>query len=543
MGTSAVAGVLLSRIERRLAAAMRRPSPRRALLVTAGPVAAEVSRALAATAHLPSGRRRTLLERQAVELAAIVALLEGQPPPTGLHRALARVCRAYEHLADPSGLAYAIGTRALVWLAEGEPSRALCSFREASRLQPASTGVLAAVRGLLELPGGTAVVRGCPSARRNGAAQTRSTENDHRADTLEAFARALPKVELHVHLEGSIAPSTLVALARRNGDCRVPWTIEDVRRWYRFRSYTDFLNAYVLVCDQLRTGEDFATVTAELGGLLAGQNVRYAEVTFSPVAHIRRGIPPGELFAGLEDGRRQAEANSGIALRWCAASGTRRGPAAAVETIELVLAYSLAGLVSLGLAGLESATSRAAFAPAFELASEAGLHRVAHAGEAAGPASVWEAIDVLGAERIGHGIRSLEDPALIAHLRQRAIPLEVCPTSNVRTRVVSSLRAHPLPRLLAEKLVVTLNTDDPAMFHTDLAAEYVKVARAFGLGPPELAEVARSGVRSAFLAEEEAEAILAEIDALPVPDSWDHRSLASRGQLGISPGRASTVPA
>jgi aminodeoxyfutalosine deaminase len=534
--TSAAVGILLSGIERRLTTGGR-SSPRRwALRVVAGLAASEVRRALGRTGHLPSGGRRALLRRQEVELTAVVALLGGPPPADAAFRSLGRLRRLHEHVADTRGVAEALGTQAIAWLAAGNPSRALSSFQEASRFHPASTGVLGTARDLLLQAGvraerqhGSSDDAASESIAARSARRSRRPRDADPPGPLEAFVRALPKVELHVHLEGSVAPSTLAALARRADDCRVPWAAEDVERWYRYRSYTDFLNAYVLVCDQLRTGEDFARVTTELGERLAGQNVRYAEVTFSPVAHVRRGISPGELFAALEHGRRQAEAAHDVELRWCVASGTRRGPAAALETIEMALAHHSPGVVSLGLAGLETVATRAHFAPAFELARAAGLHAVAHAGEAAGPASIWEAIDVLGAERIGHGIRCLEDPALVAQLRRSAIPLEVCPTSNVRTRLVSSLRAHPLPRLLAEGLCLNLNTDDPAMFHTDLNCEYVEVARAFGLGPTTLAEFARSGVRSAFLAPAHAEALVAEIDSVPVP----HERVRA-GQLSVA---------
>jgi aminodeoxyfutalosine deaminase len=513
---SALAGLVLARLEREVAAAAA--SRPRTTLRAAAEAAAHASRALTATAHAPSGKRRALLERQAVELDAIAALLGGREPRADALRSLTRVCRVYEHLADSRGLAETIATRALVRLAAGEPARALQAFQEASRLHPPAVGVLGAVRVLLDVIDARPPPDRRPARRRGSRADPpRPAANGRGRRALDEFARALPKVELHVHLEGSIVPSTLAALARRHGDRRVPWTPDGVRRWYRFRSYADFMNAYVLVCDQLRAAEDFARVAAELGEALAAQNVRYAEVTVSPVAHVRRGISPEELFAGLESGRKAA-ASRGVRIAWCAASGTRRGPAAAIEAIDMVLAHGTPAVVSLGLAGFESAVPRADFAPAFALAREAGLHCVAHAGEAAGPASVWEAIDVLGAERIGHGIRSLEDPVLVARLRQTATPLEVCPTSNVRTGVVASLRAHPLPALLAEGLVVSLNTDDPAMFHTDLTAEYVTAARAFGLGPAVLADLARAAVRSAFLAQEDATALLADIDAVPVPD-------------------------
>jgi aminodeoxyfutalosine deaminase len=334
-------------------------------------------------------------------------------------------------------------------------------------------------------------------------------------DGLTAFVNALPKVELHVHLEGSIAPSTLLTLARSQPDSALPRSEEGLRELYRFRDFTHFLDVYLLICRHLRTAEDFALITRELGASLAAQNVRYAEVTVTPIAHILRGVAPEMLFEGIEQGRAEAEAEHGVRLRWCTDIDGGGGPDLAVETVELVLRHRPDGLVSLGLGGEE--VPRAQFGRAFEIAHEAGLHSVPHAGEAAGPESVWDAIDRLGAERIGHGIRCLEDPELVAELRRRRIPLEVCPTSNVCTGLVADLAAHPLPRLIEEGLVVTLNSDDPPMFGTSLRDEYITAARVLGIGPAGLRDLARNAARAAFLPQGEAQALLAEIDTVPLP--------------------------
>lgn len=334
-------------------------------------------------------------------------------------------------------------------------------------------------------------------------------------DGLSGFIDALPKVELHLHLEGSIAPSTLLALARSQPDSRLPRSEQGLRELYRFRDFAHFLEVYLLVCDHLRSGEDFALITRELGASLAAQNVRYAEVTVTPIGHVRRGVAPEALFEGIEQGRAEVEAEHGVRLRWCTDIDGGGGPELAVETVELVLRHRPAGLVSLGLGGAE--VPRAQFARAFEIARDAGLRSVPHAGEAAGPESVWDAIDHLGAERIGHGVRCLEDPELVAELRRRHIPLEVCPTSNLRTGVVADLAAHPLPRLIEERLVVTLNSDDPPMFGTSLRDEYHAAARVLGLSPAGLRDLARNAARAAFLPPAEAAALVAEIDAIPLP--------------------------
>jgi aminodeoxyfutalosine deaminase len=334
-------------------------------------------------------------------------------------------------------------------------------------------------------------------------------------EELIGFIDALPKAELHVHLEGSIAPSTLLALARSQPDSTLPRSEEGLRELYRFRDFTHFLETYLLICRHLRSAEDFALITRELGASLAAQNVRYAEVTVTPMGHVRRGVAPEALFEGIEQGRAEVEAEHGVRLRWCTDIDGRGGPELAVETVELVLRHRPDGLVSLGLGGEE--VPRAQFARAFDIARDAGLHSVPHAGEAAGPRSVWDAIDRLGAERIGHGIRCLEDPELVAELRRRHIPLEVCPTSNVCTGVVAGLAAHPLPRLIEEGLVVTLNSDDPPMFGTSLRDEYIAVARTLGLSGSTLRDLVRNAVSAAFLPQAEAQALVTEINEVPLP--------------------------
>jgi aminodeoxyfutalosine deaminase len=336
-------------------------------------------------------------------------------------------------------------------------------------------------------------------------------------DRLTAFVDALPKVELHLHLEGSIAPSTLLALAQSQPESTLPRSEEGLRELYHFRDFAHFLEVYLLICQHLRSAEDFALIARELGASLAAQNVRYAEVTVTPIGHVLRGVAPEALFEGIEQGRAEVEREHGVRLRWCTDIDGRGGPDLAVQTVELVLRHRPAGLVSLGLGGEE--VPRAQFRRAFDLARDAGLHSVPHAGEAAGPQSVWAAIDRLGAERIGHGVRCLEDPRLVAELRRRRIPLEVCPTSNVWTRVIANLAAHPLPQLIEEGLVVTLNSDDPPMFGTSLRDEYVAAARVLGLSPIVLRDLARNAARAAFLPQAEAQALVAEIDAVPVPPS------------------------
>lgn len=337
----------------------------------------------------------------------------------------------------------------------------------------------------------------------------------------DAFVDALPKVELHLHLEGSVRPETLLALARRHGTTSLPRDLDGLRDFYRFRDFDHFVTVYYAICENLCTAEDFALVARELGATLAAQQVRYAEVTFTPLNHSRRGVPVEAVFEGVEQGRHEAEAGSGVQLRWCTDVPGELGPEAGVETARMVLAARqqgrLEGAVSFGLGGPEVGVSRRGFAEAFAMARDAGLHSVPHAGETDGPQSIWEAITHLGAERIGHGVRCLEDPELVAHLRERRIPLEVCPTSNLRLSVVGSYAEHPLRRLLDEGLIVTLNSDDPPMFNTTLRGEYLVALTQLGLSPAEVVDVARAGVRASFLPPHRQQELLDEIDLVLAP--------------------------
>ena len=532
-GTIAL-GRLLDVLEGGLAGA--RPSGVRllAILHAAQMGASASGRLLRAWRHAPSGRRGALLERQQIELEAIVALLGGGPVPPGACATLDRLIEVFEHVAEPSAAADAAGTQALLAIAEGDGPGALDAIHRAARWRPDVIGVVALATQLASRLPSITVAPPAPQAEpaavayparrpessadaRLGSVRRSRTPRPVGPSPLEAFVRCLPKVELHVHVDGSVSPGLLATLARRNDDHRVPWTEAGVAAWLRYTGYRDFLNAHVLVRDQLRRPDDVAAVVMELGQSLADQHVRYAEVAISPIAHVRRGVPIHELFAALDDSRRTVERQCGVRLRWCATAGTRLGPRQAMETVEAALEHRASGVVSLGLAGLESAASRSRFRGAFDLARDAGLHRVVHAGEAGGPESIRQAIDELGAERIGHGIRCLEDPRLVDRLRDAGVPLEVCPTSNVRTGLVPTLRRHPLPRLLDAGLRVSLNTDDPAMFGTTLVDEYVGVSRAFRFSLAELVDLARSAVFAAFLDPADASSILAEIAETPIP--------------------------
>ncbi|MFN2561103.1 MAG: adenosine deaminase [Jatrophihabitans sp.] len=330
---------------------------------------------------------------------------------------------------------------------------------------------------------------------------------------LADFIAGLPKAELHVHHVGSASPRIVAELAARHaGSTPVPADPDMLADYFVFSDFAHFITVYLSVVDLIRDAEDLWTLTYEIGRELAGQQVRYAELTLTPYSSIIRGIPAEAFCEAVEDARRRARADHGVELRWCFDIPGEAGVPAADVTLEVATKHRPDGLVSFGLGGPEIGVPRAQFAPHFRAAIAEGLHSVPHAGESTGPETVWDALTHLGAERIGHGIAAAQDPRLLAHLRDAGIPLEVCPTSNVRTRSVPSLAEHPLPALVAAGVPVTINSDDPPMFSTTLNGEYAVAAGLLGLDPAGVAELARAGVRASFLDDAGKAALLAEID-------------------------------
>jgi aminodeoxyfutalosine deaminase len=313
-----------------------------------------------------------------------------------------------------------------------------------------------------------------------------------------AFVAALPKVELHLHLVGSASLDTVLALARRHPDGGVPTDRDELRRFYAFTDFPHFLDVYMRVNLLVSTGADVVTLLDGLAAELATRAVRYAEVQVTPVRNRMAGIGYAELAAALTDGKALARERHGVELGWVFDADATLGPAGAEETVDFAVGHRPEGTVGIGLGGPEIGIRRADYAPAFHRARAEGLHSVPHAGETVGPEEVWAAVTQLGAERIGHGIGSAGDPRLLEHLAEHGIPLEVCPTSNLRTGAVRAIEEHPLPALLAAGVPVTLATDDPGMFHTDLNAEYQLCHDVFGLKIAELADIARTGARAAF---------------------------------------------
>lgn len=318
-----------------------------------------------------------------------------------------------------------------------------------------------------------------------------------------AFARAMPKVELHVHLEGSIRPATLLELARRNR-VALPATDEaGLQAFYRFRDFSHFITVYTTITRCLRTPDDYRLIAYEFGCDCARQNIRYAEVTFTVEANQRMsGLPWQTLLESLNAGRAQARDEFGVDWGWIF-DISRNEAHTQDEVVEIALAARDQGVVALGVGGSEAEYPAQLVTRAFDRAHAAGLACIPHAGETAGPESIWAALDLLHARRIGHGVRCIDDPRLVELLGERQTPLEVCPTSNVCLGVYPDYASHPLRRLWDAGLYVTVNSDDPPMFNTELNREYAVLVEHFGFGVDELEQISLNALRASLLAEAE----------------------------------------
>jgi aminodeoxyfutalosine deaminase len=341
---------------------------------------------------------------------------------------------------------------------------------------------------------------------------------------LEGFIAGLPKAELHVHHVGSASPRIVAELAARHGGSAVPRDPAALAEYFTFRDFAHFIDVYLSVVDLIRDAEDVRLLTYEIARDMARQNIRYAELTVTPYSSVRRGIPAQAFTEAIEDAREAAEAEFGTVLRWCFDIPGEAGLESAEVTTDIALGQAPEGLVSFGLGGPEIGVPRPQFKPYFDRARAAGLHSVPHAGETTGPETVWDALRDLGAERIGHGTSAARDPELLAHLAEHRIALEVCPTSNIATRAVAALEEHPIKEMVAAGCLVTVNSDDPPMFGTDLNTEYAIAARLLELDAAGVAALARNAVEASFLDPAGKRKLTAEIDDYAA--AWSARGTA-----------------
>lgn len=312
---------------------------------------------------------------------------------------------------------------------------------------------------------------------------------------------SLPKAELHLHLEGTIQPSTVCALTARHG---VNTSEEEVRQQYAYRDFPEFIEAFKWVTSFLREPQDYALIAHDLAEHLLSQNVVYTEVTLSVGVMLLRKQQPEANFEALLRATEPFESR-GLRFRWVFDAARQFGEEAAMQVVESAKRCASRAIVAFGTGGDELSIPTEAFRPVYERAAESGLHRLMHAGEVGGPEKIREAIEILGVERIGHGIAAIHDRRLMDLLVERNIPLEVCPGSNLKTgaldrqirRKEARIEDHPLPKLLRHGIPIVLSTDDPAMFHTTLQTEYENAAR-MGLREDELASIVKMGFQYAF---------------------------------------------
>lgn len=352
------------------------------------------------------------------------------------------------------------------------------------------------------------------------------------SNQLAALIDAMPKAEIHIHLEGAIDPATLLTLAQRHDRLHTlpANTVSGLQEWFTFRDFNHFIEIYFAISALLRTPEDFELIAYECGADMHRQNIRYREATITPYTHTHlmdKGVAIDDIFVGLDAGRKRAKEDFGVEMRWV--FDTPRNTAfktdeynshIADKTLEYAMAGLEHGVVGFGLGGNEVGAPPEPFAHAFKNAQQTKLISVPHAGETMGAESVWGAVEALGALRIGHGVRAMEDPKLLQYLHERQIVLEVNPTSNICLHVYRRMAEHPFPHLDKMGLLVTLNSDDPPLFNTTLCDEYKAVAREFGYSMSDLARIARNAFSASAAAEPLKTNLLAEFD------SWVEQNVA-----------------
>jgi adenosine deaminase len=313
------------------------------------------------------------------------------------------------------------------------------------------------------------------------------------------FVRRMPKVELHVHLEGSIRPETVLKLARRNGVALPADTVEGLRAWYTFVDFKHFVDVYVAVSKTIKTADDVELIAREFLDGQAEQNILHSEVTYTACTIEKyNGIPWPDQLAALARARAYGEKELGVSMALILDIVRGDSPERALEVAKWAVDAHGSGVCALGLAGEEGRGTSAHYIKAFEFAHAHGLPVVPHAGETQGAWSIKECLRYCRADRIGHGVQCLQDPELVAELRENRITLEVCPTSNIRLNVFPSLAEHPFAKMLEAGLRVTINSDDPPMFGTTLTDEFLRAADAFDLTEEDLRQLSLTAAESSF---------------------------------------------
>jgi len=324
-----------------------------------------------------------------------------------------------------------------------------------------------------------------------------------------AFIRHLPKAELHLHLEGSVEPATLFELRRHHGDRA---TLAETEALYRYNDFQSFLMAFKEVSAHLRGPDDYELITYRLMQRLKEETVLHAEVYVAVGVCLYRKQDFAAIFEGLERGRARGVRDFGVSLLWIFDATRHFGVEEAQKVFELAVRHQDRNVIGVGIGGDEQKAPPELFRGVYGYAADNGLRLTAHAGETAPPESIWGALN-LRAERIGHGLSAVRDPDLVEEIAYRQIPVEICLTSNLRTGVCQAIAEHPAKSYFEQGLMITLNTDDPALFGTTLSREYQLAQEAFGFTDEHLRELARNSFEASFLPPEKKVELLGLFDA------------------------------
>ncbi|MDR2520965.1 MAG: adenosine deaminase [Spirochaetaceae bacterium] len=330
--------------------------------------------------------------------------------------------------------------------------------------------------------------------------------------------QTLPKTEIHLHLEALATVDTIWALMEKNHLIYDGITVkEDLARKYQIKTLDEFVQVFInIVQNSFKTESDFSYLLADTGVYLKENNIEYAEVFFAPSKFVRSGFDFEKMLQTLTDGAEAIARSCGAQLRYIIDVSRTFGPVNAMRNLELTLAHKSPAVIGIGLGGAEASGPAKDFEAVFQRAAEAGLHVVAHAGEDAGPHSIWDALNLLHVERIGHGVSALEDEELMNYLAKHQIPLEICPTSNLFTRkYAKTIEQHPVRAFFDKNLFITVNSDDPALFSTSLTGEYMLLYKNGLFSQDEIVRLIKNNVTATFLPEDRKRAICARID-----DAW-----------------------
>ncbi len=340
-------------------------------------------------------------------------------------------------------------------------------------------------------------------------------EDEGTAGKIEAVITTMPKTELHIHIEGAIPLATLFKMVKRRGRNPEIESFDDLRRKFMFDDFSHFIENWTWKNELITKVEDFKSITFDVLEELHRQNVRYAEAIYAPGDYSRHGFKVEEITENIIEGKQKAESELGIKCRLIADLIRDHGPVRGKRYLDQITPYREHGAIGIGIGGSEHLFPPEPYREVFQIAAERGFRLTAHAGEAAGAESVRSAVEDLNAERIGHGVRAVEEDEVMALLKRRQIPLEMCVVSNVKTGVYRSVKEHPIRKFFDAGIPVTVNSDDPTMFDTSITFEYLTLVRELQFSLEEVKKLTLNGIKASFLPKEEKEKTLLEFE-----NSW-----------------------